>query len=464
VAASVRACPPGAILGLVKVRAGHTPHGLAYKDGTHPVDLRELVHILAVDPKSRTATVETGVTLDRLCRSTLEADLLPAVVPELDTFTVGGLLGGLGIETSSHRHGLFNDTALSFEVVLGNGDVVTASAESEPELFRMLPGTYGTLGIVTAVTLKLVPAGSFVRSHYLAFGAVEPYLDAMEEATRSHDFVEGFVFAHDRFVLVVGDFADSDGGLPVYPAQEHGAPWYFQHVQRQARAGASDVVPTYGYLFRHQRGLFWMGTVLAGQWPFSTTTWGRRQIDRQGEARRWRQGMKNHMPPTIRERCLVLQDLAVRIDRVPEMLSWISRRVGILPLWNCPFRSVTGFLRDPSRAQGRLLVDIGIYGVPTARGFRHVETMQCLQRMVDVPSLWGVSYLTREDLAALWDLEGHAALQERYHAQGRFAPLLKKVQSVDVAGPGGGPIPGWRLLNLFYDVREALRSQAAPRS
>ncbi len=457
VAASVRACPPGVRLGLLKARAGHTPHALAYKQGTHSIDLRELVHVLEVDPVRRTATVEGGVTLDRLCRATLESGLLPAVVPELDTFTVAGLIGGLGIETSSHRHGLFPDTSLSFEVVLGNGDVVVASATSEPELFHLLPGTFGTLGIVTAATLQLVPAGPFVRSRYQRFAAVEPYLQALTDATRSHDFVEGFVFARDAYALVTSDFADSAACLPVYPALEHGAPWYFQHVQRQAAAGAEDAVDTYGYLFRHQRGLFWVARAIAGEWPFSNTTWGRRHLDGQAERQRRSEGLTSAMPMHLRERCLVMQDLGVRAARLPEVLDWISRHVGVFPLWNCPFRTLRpGFFRGRTPVEGELLVDVGVYGEPTAKTFRHVETLQALQRLVDAPSLWGVSYLTRDDLAVLFDLQGHAVLQERYHAKDRFAPLETKVRLGDVEGPGAGPIPGWRYLNLWYDLKQRL--------
>lgn len=49
------------------------------------------------------------------------------VLPELDDLTVGGLVSGVGIETSSHRHGLFQYICVHFELVLADGTVVNCS-------------------------------------------------------------------------------------------------------------------------------------------------------------------------------------------------------------------------------------------------------------------------------------------------------------------------------------------------
>ena len=68
------------------------------------------------------------------------------LVPELDDLTVGGLVMGTGIETSSHIYGLFQHICLSFELVLADGSVVTCSPENNPDLFYSVPWSYGTLG------------------------------------------------------------------------------------------------------------------------------------------------------------------------------------------------------------------------------------------------------------------------------------------------------------------------------
>ena len=53
---------------------------------------------------------------------------MPAVVPQLKTITLGGAVAGVGIESSSHRHGLVHDTMLELDVLLGDGRVVDLHA------------------------------------------------------------------------------------------------------------------------------------------------------------------------------------------------------------------------------------------------------------------------------------------------------------------------------------------------
>jgi FAD/FMN-containing dehydrogenase len=47
--------------------------------------------------------------------------VMPTVVPQLKTITLGGAVAGVGIESSSHRHGLVHDGMLELDVLLGDG-------------------------------------------------------------------------------------------------------------------------------------------------------------------------------------------------------------------------------------------------------------------------------------------------------------------------------------------------------
>jgi delta24-sterol reductase len=85
------------------------------------------------------------------------------VLPELDTLTVGGLVCGVGVETSSHHHGLFQHTCLSFEIVLADGSVVKCSATENEELFRTLPWSHGTLGFLVGVEISIIPCKPWVH-------------------------------------------------------------------------------------------------------------------------------------------------------------------------------------------------------------------------------------------------------------------------------------------------------------
>ena len=99
-----------------------------------------LFDILELDTEALTVRVEPSVTMGRLSRFLIARGYCLQVVPELDELTVGGLINGYGVETSSHKYGLVADTATAYEVVLSSGEVVTATPDNEyADLFHAVP-------------------------------------------------------------------------------------------------------------------------------------------------------------------------------------------------------------------------------------------------------------------------------------------------------------------------------------
>ena len=84
--------------------------------------------------------VEPSVTMGRLSKFLMSRGFAMVVVPELDELTVGGLINGYGVETSSHKYGLVADTATEYEVVTSDGKLVVARPDNEHSaLFHAIP-------------------------------------------------------------------------------------------------------------------------------------------------------------------------------------------------------------------------------------------------------------------------------------------------------------------------------------
>ena len=87
------------------------------------LDVRAFDGVLAV--AKNFVEAEGMVTYEALVDACLPHGVMPAVVPQLKTITLGGALAGVGIESSSHRQGLVHDTVEEIDVLLGDGRAVT---------------------------------------------------------------------------------------------------------------------------------------------------------------------------------------------------------------------------------------------------------------------------------------------------------------------------------------------------
>ncbi|KAG6978329.1 Delta(24)-sterol reductase [Fusarium oxysporum f. sp. conglutinans] len=85
--------------------------------------------------------------------------LISPVVMEFPGITAGGGFAGTSGESSSFRHGFFNETVNFVEMILGNGDKIRASREEHEDLFHGAAGAAGTLGCRTP-TFHPVTKGS----------------------------------------------------------------------------------------------------------------------------------------------------------------------------------------------------------------------------------------------------------------------------------------------------------------
>src|SRR3954463_272808 len=170
-----------------------------------PLDADGFSGVLSVDAERRTADVGGMTTYEDLVDATLAHGLMPLVVPQLKTITLGGAVSGLGIEASSFRNGLPHESVVEMEVLTGDGRVVLARPDNEHrDLFHGFPNSYGTLGYALRLTIELEPVRPFVRLRHLPFrdgaGCFEAMADICADKTYDGepvDFIDGVVFGAD---------------------------------------------------------------------------------------------------------------------------------------------------------------------------------------------------------------------------------------------------------------------------
>ena len=171
---------------LVSVRGGgHNVSGSAVCDGGIVIDLREM-RAVRVDRKTMTVHVQGGARLADVDRETQVFGLVAPTGNVSDT-GVGGLTLCGGMSNLRRRFGLAIDNLVSVEIVTASGEVKTASAEENADLFWAVRGGGGNFGIVTSFEFRLHPLGPEV---YFAaqFFVIE---DAPQIMRKWRNFVEG---------------------------------------------------------------------------------------------------------------------------------------------------------------------------------------------------------------------------------------------------------------------------------
>ena len=195
--------PQGGNTGLV---GGQIPH-----NGEVVLSLQRLDKIREVDPVSNTITCEAGVTLQRTREAAAAVDrLYPQLLPSEGSCTIGGNLSTNAGGTAALAHGIARSHALGLEVVLADGRVMhnlnkLKKDNTGYDLRDLFIGAEGTLGVITAAVLRLVPRPKSVETAWAAIPSVQAAVDLLGLATeRTAGGVTSFeIMAREGIEIVI---------------------------------------------------------------------------------------------------------------------------------------------------------------------------------------------------------------------------------------------------------------------
>jgi FAD/FMN-containing dehydrogenase len=426
-AATVRLAKPTS--NLFRTRAKSSAPGL---------DVSGLTGVISVDQDARTADVAGMCTYEDLVAATLPYGLAPLVVPQLKTITLGGAVTGLGIESTSFRNGLPHESVLEMDILTGAGEIVTASRDQNPDLFRAFPNSYGTLGYSVRLRIELEPVKPFVALEHLRFHSVRDLVEALERIvdTGGHDgtpvdYLDGVVFSADESYLCLGRQTSTTGPVSDYTGDEI----YYRSIQH-AEGSKHDRLTIHDYLWRWDTDWFWCSRAFGAQNPRIRRFWPRRlrrssfywklisydqRFNIADRIERF-----NGRPP--RER--VVQDIEVPVERTAEFVEWFLDTVPIEPIWLCPLQ-----LRDKDSwplyplQPGHTYVNVGFWSsVPVGPTPGHTNRL-IEKKVSDLDghkSLYSDAYYTPEEFDTLYGGETYKTVKKTYDPDSRLLDLYAK--------------------------------------
>lgn len=398
------------------------------------LDVSELTHVLDVDPVARTADVEGMVTYEQLVDATLPHGLMPLVVPQLKTITVGGAVTGLGIESSSFRNGMPHESVLEAEILTGDGEVVLARPDGEhSELFFGFPNSYGTLGYALRLRIELEPVRPYVRLRHVRYTDPRTYFAELARVCEegAADFVDGTVFGADELYLTLGTFTDEAPRLSDYT--------WLDIYYRSVREHDIDYLHTRDYLWRWDTDWFWCSRalgvqnrpvrlLLGPQRLRSDVYWKVVAFDR-------RYDLSNRVNRLLGRprREAVVQDVEVPVGAAAEFLDFLHRDVPLSPVWICPVHQ-----RHPDRQwplyeldPDTLYVNFGFWGtVPTRKGApRGAHNRSVEEKVTELggrKSLYSEAFYDEQTFRRLYGGAVYERLKHRYDPRGRLLDLYAK--------------------------------------
>jgi FAD/FMN-containing dehydrogenase len=228
--------PQGGNTGLV---GGQTPYG-----GEVMISMRRMDKVREIDIESNTMTAEAGVILQTAQQRAADADrLFPLSLGAEGSCTIGGNLSTNAGGTAALAFGVAREMALGLEVVLADGRILNGLSKLKKDntgydLRNIFIGAEGTLGIITAATLKLFPKPRAVETAFVGLKSPD---DALKLLGISQREAAGALTSFELIAEIAVDFSVRHGiGIRDPLAGRH--PWYVLMELSSSRDDARDTL------------------------------------------------------------------------------------------------------------------------------------------------------------------------------------------------------------------------------
>ena len=397
------------------------------------LDVSALTGVLEVDPVGLTAEVQGMCTYEDLVEATLAHGVIPLVVPQLRTITLGGAVAGLGIEATSFRHGLPHESVLEMDVFTGAGEVVTTRPGDD--LFDAFPNSYGSLGYATRLVIRLEAVPAYVALRHLRFDDAKSLALATAEiaAAGEHDGVrvdglDGVAFEPGELYLTLATWTDRAGDTSDYTR----ADVFYRSLQQRA----TDLLTVRDYLWRWDTDWFWCSRAYGAQHPLVRRLWPRRW--RRSDVYMRLLGLDRRFDVADRldrragrpQRERVVQDVEVPVERLAEFLVWFDAEIGMRPVWLCPVVATRAWPTYPLEP-GRCYVNVGFWGTvhvgpAAADAPRNRAIESIVHELGGHKSLYSDSFYDRATFDELYDGPRLARVKALHDPDERLTTLYDK--------------------------------------
>ncbi|CAF1266399.1 unnamed protein product [Adineta steineri] len=471
---SIRECPQGSQIKIQRHERNSPSNSIRSSSSSSKTNKNTSIHflhigianqILSIDKSSRTVTCEPDVTMEELVDALMSYDLVPTVVPEFKSLTIGGILAGAGLESSSSHYGQFADSLIEATYILSNGQIITCSPTKDSDLFYGALGSCGTFGLLIRATLRVsdIPSDCFVRCNY---HYTNQPIESILSFDNNEDYIDAIVFSNYT-VMITGQRIDKLS-IPktgrIQRFSQPWSPWYYQHVKKICnKTILCEYIPLKDYLFRYDRGAFWMGRYpinplqdkiqhlpllirnFLNLFPFGGYNIISRTIlsplfTTSSLYRRLHSSSTSMITDT-----LLIQDIYIPISKSKQFLSFLQSGQMFMkddeilePIWLCPIRSNSmpqkmspHYLESD---QDHLFINFGLWthqhswqpGSSSGKNATKILEKEA-KRLGGRKMLYSLSFYSKEEWSTIYDMQWYRQMKNKWDPDYIWQDLYDKV-------------------------------------
>jgi hypothetical protein len=316
-----------------------------------------------------------------------------------------------------------------------NGNKIKANREENSDLFHGVAGSYGSFATIYSVKIQLISVKKYVKLDYRYFDINEglEYLKNRAQDTDKIDFLEGLVLENNVVVIEgVLTTKEESQNLPIQTFTKSGDPWFYKYVEKNIKKQhVCELLPLRDYLFRYDRGCFWMGKYATNHLP-GGYNWLSRKLLNDKLTTKALYARFHTKSEEEREGKYVIQDCYVPEENISKFVKYIQNKFEIYPLWLCPIKPA----KDPQKLSPHyndsdLMINVGVYGAPNKDLGDPREANKDLERMLSEcggrKMFYAYSYYTKEKFWNAYDKNWYDDLKTKYDSGSKFFDITDKV-------------------------------------
>lgn len=341
----------------------HCTRRQTYKLNSFQLDISKMNKIIKINTDDEYILCEPLCTFEQIVDELIIYGYAPLVCPEFKNITIGGTIAGGGLESSSFKYGLIENTIIEYEILCGDGIIKTLNKDINTDLFYGNMWCLGTLGTILTIKMKIKKCTPYIKLLITYYDNYEIFNEKFTKLIKSNyiDYIECLCLSQNKYCIITGNQITNINGYNKINLKNYWSKWFISHIYDKNQT-TTYIIDIKDYLFRWDRGIFWLGLDKINPTFMNRILFG------------WLFDMQTHhtisrytTSDKRNEQKRILADLGPPLSKLKQMIDYNDDNTYIYPLWLLPVKTIhdqNKIFSPDSIIKEDFYIDFGIYGIP----------------------------------------------------------------------------------------------------